>query len=184
MNNVKLSGLIAATVTMLSLTTASADDKKQAPVAAVVATPVVQVQTTTAKTCSCPCAGTEHHDSVATQEHHETVTTHVTPPVVVPAEVKTASPTPHHVWTPGTWFWNGVKHLWVTGYWRLPPAPGHTWSAAKWVCTLGKCVHTPGRWVTPTGTVLHQPHFYVGVHADRTHGRPAVVVTATVKHGH
>jgi len=61
-------------------------------------------------------------------------------------EVIPVAPTPRHVWVPGHWGWNGVRHNWVAGYYDLPPHPGYHWTPAHWASEGGVWVFRNGYW--------------------------------------
>ncbi|MBL9020110.1 MAG: YXWGXW repeat-containing protein [Myxococcales bacterium] len=72
-----------------------------------------------------------------------------TPPPAAPAapEVpREPAPTVTAVWTPGSWQWDGRAYVWVTGAWRIPPAPQSTWQAPTWNVRRGRAVYVPGGW--------------------------------------
>ena len=63
-----------------------------------------------------------------------------------PAEVRTARPSPRHVWVGGEWAPNGGAYAWRAGYWALPPRPGGVWVAGHWRHRPGGWAWVPGHW--------------------------------------
>lgn len=69
------------------------------------------------------------------------------PPPPAPVEEKREpQPTATATWTPGQWQWDGRAYVWVTGAWRIPPAPDQTWKPAGWRVKVGGAVYVPGGW--------------------------------------
>ncbi|MGD1069372.1 MAG: YXWGXW repeat-containing protein [Bryobacteraceae bacterium] len=67
----------------------------------------------------------------------------VAPPRPV-IEHRGPAPGAGYVWIPGYHRWDGHAHVWVAGYWQLPPRPHAHWVAARWA-------HRPGGWVLIEG---------------------------------
>lgn len=75
-------------------------------------------------------------------------------------EVQGVAPSPHHMWLPGYWQWNGRSHVWQAGHWAEPPETGMVWDAPKWENRAGKWAFTDGRWhagVAPPANVVYEP---------------------------
>jgi hypothetical protein len=65
-----------------------------------------------------------------------------TPPVVV----RTAPPSPRHVWIDGGWVERGGRYVWVDGYWAVPRR-GYHWAPGYWARRRGGYVYIRGHWV-------------------------------------
>ena len=49
-----------------------------------------------------------------------------------PREVRSARPSPRHVWVGGEWVPNGASYRWRAGYWAVPQRPGGNWVPGHW----------------------------------------------------
>src|SRR5689334_16536841 len=79
------------------------------------------------------------------------------PPVAGEAVVETApppptqeaippAPQPGYVWLEGHWQWNGVRYVWVRGYYVAPRA-GWAWVPHRWWRgPRGRWHYAPGHW--------------------------------------
>jgi hypothetical protein len=54
-----------------------------------------------------------------------------TAPPPPPREVIPAAPQPGYVWIEGHWQWNGVRYVWVGGYY-VAPRVGFAWVPHRW----------------------------------------------------
>src|SRR5947209_4340462 len=72
-------------------------------------------------------------------------------PPPVRAEVRPSAPSERHQWIPGHWAWRNGAHVWIPGYYTLPPAEGYHWVHARWVKEGGGWVYFEGHWA------LNQP---------------------------
>jgi hypothetical protein len=43
------------------------------------------------------------------------------------------APHPGYVWVAGYWNWVIDRHIWVPGFWAVPPRGFSSWDAAHWV---------------------------------------------------
>jgi len=68
-----------------------------------------------------------------------------TPPVVR-VETQPVSPGPGYVWTAGYWRWTGIRYVWVSGSWVLPPRQAAVWVPGHWVRRAGGWVWIAGHW--------------------------------------
>lgn len=55
----------------------------------------------------------------------------VGPPAAI-VEVRTAAPSPRHVWIAGYHRWDGNAYVWAPGRWELPPPKRSAWVAGHW----------------------------------------------------
>ena len=62
----------------------------------------------------------------------ERVYVRIGPPAAV-VEVRTAAPSPHHVWVDGYHRWEGGAYVWVPGRWAVPPTHYTAWVPGHWV---------------------------------------------------
>jgi hypothetical protein len=72
-----------------------------------------------------------------------------TPPPAEPVKVEVPvepAPTRTAVWTPGSWYWDGGKYVWIAGAWRIPPSPQQTWQRPTWTVKTGRAIYVPGGW--------------------------------------
>jgi hypothetical protein len=74
-------------------------------------------------------------------------------------EVRSAAPSPGHMWINGHWGWRGGRHVWLGGHWAMPPGSGYTWAEARWVQQNGQWMFYEGHWVPPA--VVAAPPTYV-----------------------
>jgi hypothetical protein len=51
---------------------------------------------------------------------------------VAPVVVRTAAPSPNHVWVAEEWKPNGHGYAYSGGYWAAPPHPGWIWVPGHW----------------------------------------------------
>ncbi len=49
-------------------------------------------------------------------------------------------------WTPGYWFWNGMRHLWMPGRWQARPEAQCRYVQARWVPRGGRWMFMQGGW--------------------------------------
>ncbi len=75
-------------------------------------------------------------------------------PPLARVEVVPVAPSPRHAWIAGHWGWNGSQHVWVNGYYVIPPAAGYTWVPARWINEGGFWVFRRGHWA-PGGVVAY-----------------------------
>ena len=47
--------------------------------------------------------------------------------------VRTAPPSPAHVWIDEEWAPRGNTYVYTGGYWAVPPHPGYFWVPGRWV---------------------------------------------------
>jgi hypothetical protein len=75
------------------------------------------------------------------------------------AETRPLQPSPHAMWVPGFWAWDGHRHAWNAGRWAEPPQQGMTWEAPKWENHGGKWGFHEGRWraAAPAPNVVYEP---------------------------
>jgi hypothetical protein len=69
----------------------------------------------------------------------------IAPPVPI-VEVRTAVPSPRHVWIEGYHRWDGRSYVWVPGRWALPPRARAVWVAPHWVKHRRGWYFVGGRW--------------------------------------
>jgi hypothetical protein len=50
------------------------------------------------------------------------------------------------VWIPGVYEWRNNQHVWVKGYWDLPPRPGAVWIEPRWEHRANGYVFIAGFW--------------------------------------
>jgi hypothetical protein len=75
-------------------------------------------------------------------------------------EVRSVAPSPHHVWLAGHWAWHRRRHVWVPGFWAVPPAAGYVWVEPRWVPEGSQWVYYEGQWGAPavvTPGVIYEP---------------------------
>jgi hypothetical protein len=69
------------------------------------------------------------------------------PPVPPPQpEVIVAQPSPDAIWVPGYWDYNGAQHVWIGGFWSIPPPYHHYYVAAHWANRGGGWVYVHAYW--------------------------------------
>ena len=51
---------------------------------------------------------------------------------VAPVIVRTAAPSPSHVWIGEEWESRGGQYVYVGGHWAAPPHPGWAWVPGHW----------------------------------------------------
>jgi len=61
-------------------------------------------------------------------------------------EVRTARPSPRHVWVGGEWAPSGGTYTWRAGYWTLPQREGAHWIPGHWWHKHHGYVWVAGRW--------------------------------------
>lgn len=49
-----------------------------------------------------------------------------------PVIVRTAQPSPNHVWIEEEWEPNGSSYKYSGGHWEAPPHPGYRWRQGHW----------------------------------------------------
>ncbi|UAY52607.1 hypothetical protein [Ferruginibacter albus] len=59
--------------------------------------------------------------------------------------VRTAPPSPRHVWVDEDWAWRGGNYVYTGGYWA-EPKPGLVWVAGHWKHRRHGWYWVPGRW--------------------------------------
>jgi hypothetical protein len=69
----------------------------------------------------------------------------VGPPAPI-VEVRTAAPSPRHVWIAGYHRWDGAAYVWVPGRWDVPPRPHAVWVPGHWVHARRGWYFAEGRW--------------------------------------
>src|SRR5437867_3748601 len=65
-----------------------------------------------------------------------------------PAQVEAVPVAPYQgaVWIEGRWHWNGVRYVWVRGYYERP-RPGWVWVPHRWYRgPRGHWHYVPGHW--------------------------------------
>lgn len=67
-------------------------------------------------------------------------------PPKVRVEVRTAAPSPNHVWVAGHWSWRTGKYVWVGGTWKVRPTSSATWVTGHWTKRPRGWVWVPGHW--------------------------------------
>jgi hypothetical protein len=67
---------------------------------------------------------------------------------VAPVVVRSACPSPGHVWVGGSWRWNRKlrTYVWTDGYWARPHRRGATWVEGHWRASRGGWKYIPGHW--------------------------------------
>lgn len=65
-----------------------------------------------------------------------------TPPVIV----RTAAPSPAHVWIGEEWEARGGAYVHTGGHWAVPPHPGWVWIPGHWVESRRGQRWYPGHW--------------------------------------
>ncbi|MBL9194962.1 MAG: YXWGXW repeat-containing protein [Opitutaceae bacterium] len=71
------------------------------------------------------------------------------PPAPPPPQAEgpiTAAPSPHAIWIPGYWSWDGRGYSWLKGRWEVPPPAATTYVAAHWEQRAGAYVFVPAYW--------------------------------------
>lgn len=51
---------------------------------------------------------------------------------VAPVIVRTAAPSPRHVWVDEEWEERNGQYVYVGGHWAAPPHPGYAWVPGHW----------------------------------------------------
>ncbi len=70
-------------------------------------------------------------------------------PVAPPAprqEYRPVRPGPQAIWVGGHWRWAGRGHVWVPGYWQVPPRRYHDWVPGHWRSGPRGWVWIDGHW--------------------------------------
>jgi hypothetical protein len=65
---------------------------------------------------------------------------------VAPVVVRTAAPTPHHVWIGEEWEVRNGVYVHTGGRWAEPPHPGWMWVPGHWVREHRGEIWRPGHW--------------------------------------
>ena len=65
---------------------------------------------------------------------------------VRPNIVRTAPPSPRHVWIDEDWEMRDGRYNHVGGRWVLPPHPGYIWVSGHWAHRRGGWVWVAGHW--------------------------------------
>lgn len=60
--------------------------------------------------------------------------------------VRTAPPSPRHVWVDEEWVSHRGRYVYRPGYWALPPRPGRVWVAGRWDDRPRGSVWISGHW--------------------------------------
>ena len=60
--------------------------------------------------------------------------------------VRSAPPSPRHVWVENEWVPSGNTYVERPGYWAVPPSPGGVWVAGRWAHRRGGYVWIAGHW--------------------------------------
>lgn len=65
---------------------------------------------------------------------------------VAPVIVRTAAPSPRHIWIGEEWTVRNGAYVHTGGYWALPPAPGQVWIPGHWIHDRRGEQWRPGHW--------------------------------------
>jgi len=60
--------------------------------------------------------------------------------------VRSAAPSPAHVWIEEDWAYRGGHYVAVGGHWVAPPHPGWIWIPGRWVQSRRGWRWMPGHW--------------------------------------
>ncbi len=63
-----------------------------------------------------------------------------------PQENRAERPGPRHIWIPGNYQWNGVRYVWINGFWVIPPGGNRAWIPGRWTPRNGTYVWVDGYW--------------------------------------
>jgi hypothetical protein len=74
----------------------------------------------------------------------QTIYVKVRPPV--PVVVRTAPPSPNHVWVAEEWRPSGAGYVYSGGYWAAPPYHGAVWIPGHWKNHTNGQYWVPGHW--------------------------------------
>lgn len=67
-------------------------------------------------------------------------------PAAPVVRVRSACPSPKHVWVGGNYNWRGGQYVYTDGYWAIPPANGRIWVDGHWKQKRRGWVWVPGHW--------------------------------------
>lgn len=67
-------------------------------------------------------------------------------PAAPVVRVRSACPSPKHVWVGGNYNWSGGQYVYTDGYWAVPPAGGRVWVDGHWKQKRRGWVWVPGHW--------------------------------------
>lgn len=67
-------------------------------------------------------------------------------PPAVQVEVRSAQPSPRHVWVAGYWTWTGDTYVWTPAVWVLPPEPAAVWVQPTYQPRNGVNIYITGYW--------------------------------------
>jgi hypothetical protein len=96
----------------------------------------------------------------------------------VRVEHRPPAPSAAAVWVPGYWAWRGNKHVWIAGFWGVPPRPGYVWVEPRWVPEGGQFVFYEGFWgapAEPPAPVVYEPPVAPAQPAVATMAPPAPI---------
>jgi hypothetical protein len=77
-------------------------------------------------------------------------------PPPLPEEQQPPLPQDGLIWTPGYWYWQGPRYIWMAGGWVSPPQIGFLWTPPYWRFVGTVFLFYPGHWGLTVG-------FYGGV---------------------